>query len=565
MDMPQRIGKYEIISQVAVGGFGVIYKAWDPFIKRTVAIKMCSSSDEEIRRRFQQEAEFVGNLVHRNITLVFDYGTQEGVPYLVQEFLSGYDLDHLLASGVLGDLNAVVSILLQVAEGLEFAHERGIVHRDIKPSNIRVLEDGTVKIMDFGIAKSLEGSSKLTQTGIALGTAGYLAPEQIQGADIDPRTDIFSLGVVAYEMVTGRKPFKGSSLSNVLYKILNEEPDPPLLVVSRCPAELDALIRRSIAKDPAERFQSAGELIEALREIPLAAPSGLNSKDATTAVLRQAISRLPEEQEGEGRKTGATGLSSSGTRVLVSTPPAGQAAIHHEPEIDEEVKSGRGNPVLVVFIVLVVLLVGSGLVLYFSPTAQHKVFGPQGAPWVPTPTPTPSPTPTPTATPTPEPTATAAPEPSPTPTQGPVGVRLILDPPAALEVDGTWIGGREDRRQIRKLRLMPGEHSFVLHIEGMEAQKLRRRVSTQEGQTISLVVDLGYLTVTALPGQAPPGGVVFLDGSRLGKLPIIRQKVKAGEHRLSIRWEGKKAFVRTVQIPALPSPGLNIGDAAPPE
>ena len=193
MAPPKKIGKYEIIAQVGTGGFGVIYKAWDPFIKRAVAIKMCATPDEEVRQRFFREAQFVGNLVHRNITLVFDFGVENDVPFIVQEFLTGYDLDTMVKAGVLGDVKALASILLQVCDGLDFAHNRGIIHRDIKPSNIRVLEDGTVKIMDFGIAKSLEGGSKLTQTGIALGTAGYLAPEQIQGAMVDPRTDVFAL------------------------------------------------------------------------------------------------------------------------------------------------------------------------------------------------------------------------------------------------------------------------------------------------------------------------------------------------------------------------------------
>jgi len=564
MDMPQRIGKYEVISRVAEGGFGVIFKAWDPFIKRTVAIKMCSSSDEEIRRRFQQEAEFVGNLVHRNITLVFDYGTEEGVPYLVQEFLTGYDLDHLLSSGVLGDLKAVISILVQVAEGLQFAHERGIVHRDIKPSNIRVLEDGTVKIMDFGIAKSLAGNSKLTQTGIALGTAGYLAPEQIQGADVDARTDIFSLGVVAYEMVTVRRPFQGASLSNVLYKILNEDPEPPRNFVRQCPPELDAVITRSIAKNPEERFQSAAELIGALRRIPISSPGGNGSKDVMTAVLRQALERLSTQGENAPQST-VSGPLSSGAQVLCSTPPVGRTEIYHEPAISRDLSPRRGNPVLVVFLVLAGLLGMAGALLYFSPAAQHRVFGEQGAPWVPTPTPTPTPTPRPTATPTPEPTATATPEPSPTPTQAPVSVRLILDPPAALEIDGKWVGGPKEFRQTRQVHLMPGMHSFILHIEGMKPQKLRREISAGNSQTISLAVDIGYLTISAVPGQAPPGGQVYLDGVRIGKLPMIRHKVKAGEHRLSIRWEGHKPFVRKIEVPSLPSPGLMIGDAAPPE
>ena len=301
MNAPQRIGKYEIISQIASGGFGVIYKGWDPFIKRPVAIKMCATPDAEVRKRFQQEAQFVGNLVHRNITLVFDYGVEGEVPYIVQEFLTGFDLDQLLKGGALADTRTVVAILLQVCDGLEFAHHRGIIHRDIKPSNIRVLEDGTVKILDFGIAKSLESASKLTQTGIALGTAGYLAPEQIQGQTVDPRTDIFSLGIVAYELVTGRRPFQGNTLSNVLYRILHEEPEAPASVAPGCPEELDAIIRRCMAKDPAERFQTAHELLEALRQISAPGAGDLEtSREITTGVLRDAVMAIDRTPTGAG-------------------------------------------------------------------------------------------------------------------------------------------------------------------------------------------------------------------------------------------------------------------------
>ena len=267
MDTPKRIGKYEISAQIAEGGFGVIFKGWDPYIKRPVAVKMCASPDKEVRQRFQQEAQFVGNLVHRNITLVFDFGVEGDIPYIVQEFLTGYDVDELVNAGVLTDPKTVASILLQVCEGLEFAHTRGIVHRDIKPSNIRVLEDGTVKIMDFGIAKSLEGSSNLTQTGIALGTAGYLAPEQIQGGTVDPRTDIFAFGVVAYELVTGKRPFQGTSLSNVLYQILNDQPADPSDLTTECPPELQTIIKRCMAKDPNDRYQNVRQVLDALKSV----------------------------------------------------------------------------------------------------------------------------------------------------------------------------------------------------------------------------------------------------------------------------------------------------------
>jgi len=235
---------------------------------------------------------------------VFDFGIEDDVPYIVQEFLTGYDLDEMLKAGVMASPKAVLSLLVQVCQGLGFAHSRGIVHRDIKPSNIRVLEDGVVKIMDFGIAKSLIGESNLTQTGIALGTAGYLSPEQIQGSKIDPRTDIFSLGVVGYELITRKRPFVGNSLSNVLYNILNENPAPPREMSDWCPESLEMLILRCLAKDPEQRFHSAKELEVELRRVAVEAEDLESfSDEQTTAVLRGIMANMeslaPKVDEGE--------------------------------------------------------------------------------------------------------------------------------------------------------------------------------------------------------------------------------------------------------------------------
>lgn len=569
MKTPLRIGKYEVISQIAVGGFGVIFKAWDPFIKRSVAIKMCASQDEEVRKRFHREAQFVGSLVHRNITMVFDFGVQDDVPYLVQEFLTGFDLDHLLKNGVLGDMDAVCSILLQVAEGLRYAHLRGIIHRDIKPSNIRILEDGTVKIMDFGIAKSLEAGSKLTQTGIALGTAGYLAPEQIQGESVDPRTDVFSVGVVGYELITGSRPFQGNSLSNVLFRILNEDPEEPRRSSPNCPAELEAVIGRCLEKDPALRYQSAEALIDDLRAVPLSTELSSEYKDLTTGVLRKAIERLPDPAQASGDSEPDT-TPIQGTQVLAGGPPESGPEIHHEPEL-EAGKERRGNPVLTVFLVLVAVLLAGGALVYFSPPVQKTVFGEAGPPWKPTPTPIPTPTPTPTPIPTPTPVPAAevpepepTPEPSPTPTQGPVTVRVVVDPPSPVKIDGAWMGGSDDAKPIHTLMMMPGDHVFTVHVEDVDPKAFRRTIGTSPNQTIPLTVDLGLLTVNPLPGFAPPGGEVFLDGNRIGTVPLIRKKVPAGEHTLTVRWPGRQQFLRVIQIPRLPSPGLNVGDAAPP-
>src|SRR6266542_1222554 len=197
--MPDKIGKYEISEQIGVGGFGAVYKGRDPFIKRTVAIKTCQLNDDEVKSRFFREAELAGNLHHRNITTIYDFGVENGVPYIVQEFLTGEDLDKIIKRAEPIPMARKVEILMAIADGLGYAHRHSIIHRDIKPANIRILEDDSVQIMDFGIAKSLATASNLTQTGITLGTSAYLAPEQIRGEPLDGRTDIFALGILAYE------------------------------------------------------------------------------------------------------------------------------------------------------------------------------------------------------------------------------------------------------------------------------------------------------------------------------------------------------------------------------
>ncbi len=566
-DTPERIGKYEVVAKIAAGGFGVIYKGWDPYIKRTVAIKLCATPDTEVRQRFFREAQFVGNLVHPNITLVFDFGIENEVPYLVQEFLSGYDLDQLLRGGVLdGNVRAIISILLQVCEGLEFAHSRGIVHRDIKPSNIRVLEDGTVKIMDFGIAKSLEAGTKLTQTGIALGTAGYLAPEQIQGVTVDARTDIFSLGIVAYEMITGKRPFEGKSLSNVLYNILNLDPPPARQVSSWCPEELEAIVRRCMSKDPDARYQSARQLADALRHAASSMPAaaGPLGEEETTSILRDVVTRM-EESGGEDTEPSTRRIPSSQEMAThePSPPTTVEKPIEHTSILEElEESAGRTSPALKVFLALLFLLVVAGGALYFSPEVQHAVFGEAGAPWIPTPTPTPTPEPTATPTPTVTPTATPTPEASPTPTPPPappVKVRLVVDPPASVAIDGKPLG--TGRIQSRVVPLRPGPHRFTVSLPGVPPKTVEKTIGPGT-KVVSLSLDIGKLTVVYDEG-APPGGVAYLDGETLGKLPLIKVTVPAGEHHLTVTWPGRDPFHTVIDVPRLPAPPRTLAVAPP--
>ena len=320
--MLEKIGKYEVSEQIGVGGFGAVYRGRDPFIKRTVAIKTCQVNDDEIKHRFFREAELAGNLHHRNITTIYDFGVENGIPYIVQEFLTGEDLDRKIKRGDAIPVSRKVEILMAIAEGLGYAHAASIVHRDVKPANVRILEDGAVKVMDFGIAKSLQTESNLTQTGITLGTSAYLAPEQIRGEAIDARTDVFAMGVLSYELLTYRKPFRGEHLSTILYKILNESPEPIPAIAPDVPPALVSIVGRALSKNPAERYASMEELRRDLQNVHRELV-GASSRYPVTQVLPDTV-RAPRPASPDDDATLAT--PSSGVNPLNITPPSGSLA-----------------------------------------------------------------------------------------------------------------------------------------------------------------------------------------------------------------------------------------------
>jgi predicted Ser/Thr protein kinase len=262
----EKIGKYEILEKIGEGGFGVVYKGKDPFIKRLVAVKTCSSENESIQKRFFREAEIAGNLHHANVVTIHDFGVEGETPYLVQEFLTGEDLDVLINDPSRHlSLPTKVRYLRGIAEGLRYAHAQGVIHRDIKPSNIRVLENHRVKVMDFGIAKLKDQESQLTQTGMALGTVAYMSPEQLKGEKVDHRVDIFSFGVLAYELLVGKRPFHADSVSTLFYQLLHENPPP--IEDPEVPAELKTAVEKCLAKTLDVRYRSFDDVLVDLETV----------------------------------------------------------------------------------------------------------------------------------------------------------------------------------------------------------------------------------------------------------------------------------------------------------
>lgn len=266
MGKQERIGKYEILAKIARGGFGVVFLGRDNLLKRLVAIKTCTASDDA-HRRFLREVEIVGRLRHPNIITVYDAGFHDEIPYLVVEYLAGEDLADAIRQLRPSPPAARLATLLQVARALEHAHARGVIHRDVKPSNIRLLGDGRVKLMDFGIAKLQNDGTHLTAPGATVGTLTYMAPEQLLGVAIDHRADIFSFGAVAYELLSYRRPFPGDTDSVLLHQILRHEPTPLAQLWPACPPRLAALVARCLEKDPADRFPDCASLIAELAAV----------------------------------------------------------------------------------------------------------------------------------------------------------------------------------------------------------------------------------------------------------------------------------------------------------
>ena len=289
----RRFGRYEIVAELGRGAVGVVYQARDPQIDRMVALKtillpgLDPKEEGEYRQRFLVEAQAAGRLQHPGIVTIFDVGEdpEKHDPFIVLEYVTGQSLNQLLVREKKLPLRTALQLAEEIADALDYAHTQGVVHRDIKPANILITEEGRAKIADFGIAKL--NLAQFTLPGRVLGTPAYMAPEQLSGEPADGRSDLFSLGVLLYAMVTGHSAFHGNSATTVCFKVVNREPVPASAFDLGLPSELDAVISRAMAKDPAQRYQSGADLARDLRELRQALAAGTT----TTLRLLQPIDR----------------------------------------------------------------------------------------------------------------------------------------------------------------------------------------------------------------------------------------------------------------------------------
>lgn len=311
--------RYRLDERIATGGMGSVYEATDERLERKVAVKLLKdglSEDPRFIERFRREARSAGALSHPNVAAVYDFGTDEDRHYMVMELAQGRDLARVLREEAPLEPERAANIGAQIATALEHAHASGLVHRDIKPPNVIVAKDDTVKVTDFGIARAA-GDATLTATGSVLGSAHYISPEQAGGAQIGPSTDIYSLGIVLYEMVTGTVPFTGDSMISVAMRHVSDEVPPPSKLRADLPPEMDRVVARSTAKNPSGRYRSAAEMAAELLAISSPSTSVMGAPAGTTERIETTVWPIPGSR-WDPQKVGRNVLIVLGGLVLIA-------------------------------------------------------------------------------------------------------------------------------------------------------------------------------------------------------------------------------------------------------
>ncbi len=438
---------------------GTVYKAVDPLIERAIAIKtinlnlkLSKQERDEFEARFYREAKSAGRLSHPNIVTIYDVGETGDIAYIAMEYLEGETLRERLDSGVVLPIDLIASIVARIANALHYAHENDVVHRDIKPANIMITPGRDVKIMDFGIAQVPTGSR--TQLGTVLGSPKYMAPEQVAGEPTDGRTDIFALGVVLYEMLTGTTPFNGDNLSAIMYKVLHEEPVSPSVINPRVPPGFDRITARALAKRPEDRYQTAAAFAQDLMDCDGALAHEARQADAgVQPATNPQPSRKGEEQEA------TVFLPPQRAREVVPKPVAGMAG-EKAAALLREVRQGR-KPLL---LALPLLLVAAFMLYSHGP--QTKVAGPgmQGLEGL-----------------SGEATRETASAESGWPKPAKATVSFALVPWGEVYVDGKKAGVSPP---LTRLQLKPGSHKLEIRNRGFAPY--RRTVNLKAGQSLKI-------------------------------------------------------------------------------
>ena len=556
----QTVGRYEITGELGRGAMGVVYKAMDPTIGRTVALKTMrldvhGLDAQEMVRRFQNEARAAGVLNHPNIVTIYDAGEHDGIFYIAMEFIEGTTLHELLTEQRVLPTEEVIGITRQICRGLDYAHSNGIIHRDVKPANIMITANGTVKIMDFGIAKS---GGQVTNTGQVLGTPNYMAPEQVKGRPLDGRSDLFSLSVILYEMLTGEKPFVGQNVTTIIYKIVNETPITPRDLDVTVHPGLSAIVTKALAKAPDDRYQNGADLIRDLENYKLAGPvrSGSTTGIRPVAAQPEKTLVLPVRVVGGNAVRAAAAAPALVKRPMpVSWPTTVVFIKRHR---------------MLLAAIAVILILGSAMGGYAYHRTQVKMrqlaedtkakeaqrLTEQQQPVaiaVPAPTPEPEKPKEVIAADTTvkflpaRKNAQPGPQKLPTPmkaTSSPNNVfvqqselNLVSKPDGAkVEIDGwsepNWV------TPFKASHLAAGNHMIVFNKPGF--LPMSRLVESVMGKSVDVNAELTPAVSTLVVTSNPQGANVWIDGKDSGTVTPAQITVEKGPHRVTVKKAGFK-------------------------
>lgn len=500
----KKLGRFEIVEEIGSGGMGLVYKGRDPKINRLVALKVVrpqlgsrSTDQQQAVDRFYVEARAAGQLTHPNIVIIYDVGEEQtpdgSLVYIAMEFVAGKGLEHHIAQQTFSALEDQVNIIKQVADGLDYAHKRGVVHRDIKPANILITEENIPKITDFGLARLSDSS--LTMSGTILGTPNYMSPEQVQGKKVDARSDYFSLTVLFYEMITREKPFAAETITSVIYKVVNEDPIPPRRLNAQLPPSVDAFIKKGLSKNPDQRFQNGAEYVKALNSLLSGGADGFDNMGDSTLVM-------------DGQTAAKT--KSASMKIAAAAPSKGLYA-------------GAGAAAILIVAGLFFLMKGKEE----PPKAQQTVaaLAPAAAPAVPSPAATPAPVAPPQAAPAVP--APVAPGEAPKKEEA---AKPAETPKASKPEDKT----AENKKPEKKDEKAKGA-------EKEDKSKKKKEVASLG--TIEKGME-GYLSVQSEPNDAE----VFINGKFIGSTPINNLKVKQGDITLKVVKQGYSTYTKKVAM-----------------
>ncbi len=569
-----RIGRYKIVRELGRGAMGVVYHAIDPNIGRPVAIKTIQlgggrkpEEQERLRERLFREARSAGILSHPGIVTIYDVEQSGDLAYIAMEYVDGPTLDQLLVPDEALPPDRMFSILAQTAAALDYAHQKGIVHRDIKPANIMIAADGSVKITDFGIAK-ITASEQFTMTGSIVGTPHYMSPEQVQGQAVDGRSDQFSLAVIAFEMLTGEKPYTGEHLTTVVYKIVAEEPLPPVRLNPTLSGAIDSALRKALSKKPDARYRSCQEFVDALEKACVASrgwkpmPRG-GSLNEPTAVEVAAVPNLPPSRRvhhpGDTTVTAPKKRKGGFLMYLLAVVVVGALLAligwQADPNLPNKIQalSQKAQAAL-------------GLGAAAKPETKPPAAQPeaarqepapaqqtagaqsqpqQAAPAVPPPGPEPKPSPMPppeSADTKGDPDATTAAAPrtpaasAPAPSR-PQPVSIISSPAGATAT----LDGRRDAVCATPCTLdaSPGRHTIAITMPGYQVERREVTVgsSPQELPTVVMRAPSGTLFLNT----EPPGAAISVNGKRRPEVTPATIPLAPGNYTVQVEKDGKHA------------------------